>query len=137
MLITNALLGSPEFFAFGWRNHAGLWADSQHHWWHGFAADGFGAEAKDGGIALNFGRLNDPVINDLLDEARGETDPDARKAIAQDINRQFAKSAGSCRRRGRRGASSWTRRSRTSAATRCPTVRPTSSTAPASPVRSG
>jgi ABC-type transport system substrate-binding protein len=35
--------------------------------------------------------LNDPVINDLLDQARGETDPDARRAIAQDINRQFAK----------------------------------------------
>jgi ABC-type transport system substrate-binding protein len=89
-IITNALLGSPEFFAFGWRNHAGLFVDTQTHWWHGFAADAYGGEAKDGAIALNFGRLNDPVINDLLDQARQETDPAARKALAQDINRQFA-----------------------------------------------
>ena len=74
-LITNALLGSPDFEAFGWRNHAGLFVDTQNHWWHGFAADANGAEAKDGGVALNFGRLNDPVINDLLDQARSETDP--------------------------------------------------------------
>ena len=87
-LITNALLGSPEFFAFGWRNHAGLYVDTQHAWWHGFAADGFGGEAKDGGVALNFGRLNDPVINDLLDQARSEADPAARKALAQQINQR-------------------------------------------------
>ena len=89
-LITNALLGSPEFLAYGWRNHAGLFVDTQTHWWHGFAADGFGAAAADGSVALNFGRLNDPVINDLLDQVRQETDPAAREAIAQDINRQFA-----------------------------------------------
>jgi peptide/nickel transport system substrate-binding protein len=90
-LITNALLGSPEFFAFGWRNHAGLYVDTQLAWWHGFAADGFGGEAKDGGVALNFGRLNDPVINDLLDQARSEADPAARKALAQQINQEFGK----------------------------------------------
>ena len=39
---------------------------------------------------LNFGRLNDPVINDLLDQARETEDPDERRALAQDINRQFA-----------------------------------------------
>jgi peptide/nickel transport system substrate-binding protein len=91
VLITNALLGSPDFEAFGWRNHAGLWVDTQYWWWHGFAADAKGGEAKDGAIALNFGRLNDPVINDLLDEARSEPDPSRRIELAQDINREFGK----------------------------------------------
>jgi peptide/nickel transport system substrate-binding protein len=91
VLITNALLGSPEFEAFGWRNHAGLWVDGQNFWWHGFASDAKGAETADGAISLNFGRLNDPVINDLLDEARSEQDPQRRIELAQEINRQFAK----------------------------------------------
>ena len=90
VLITNALLGSPEFEAFGWRNHAGIFVDTQNFWWHGFASDAFGAETADGAVSLNFGRLNDPVINDLLDQVRSETDPAARKELAQEINRQFA-----------------------------------------------
>jgi ABC-type transport system substrate-binding protein len=91
VLITNALLGTPDFFAFGWRNHAGIWVDTQYQWWHGFAADAKGGEAKDGGIALNFGRLNDPVINDLLDEARSEPDEARRIEIAQEINQEFGR----------------------------------------------
>ncbi len=91
VLITNALLGSPEFEAFGWRNHAGIFVDTQNFWWNGFASDAFGAETADGAVSLNFGRLNDPVINDLLDQVRSETDPAARKELAQEINRQFAR----------------------------------------------
>ena len=37
-LINNALFGAPEFDAFGWRNHAGLFVDGQYFWWHGSAA---------------------------------------------------------------------------------------------------
>ncbi len=91
VLITNALLGSPDFEAFGWRNHAGKLVDIQFQWWHGFASDAKGAETKDGAISLNFGRLNDPVINDLLDEVRSEQDPQRRIELAQDINREFGK----------------------------------------------
>ena len=91
VLITNAFLGTPEFEAFGWRNHAGINVDTQNFWWNGFAADAFGAEVADGAPALNFGRLNDPVINDLLERVRSETDPAARKELAQEINRQFAR----------------------------------------------
>ncbi len=90
VLITNALFGAPEFQAFGWRNHAGLFAESQTHWWHGFASDAFGAETADGALSLNFGRLNDPVINDLLDQAREAQDPEDSKALAEQINQQFA-----------------------------------------------
>ncbi len=83
-LINNALFGDPAFDAFGWRNHAGLFVDSQYYWWHGSAA------LPDGSLALNFGRLNDPVINELLEKSRTETDPAVRQGYAEDINRQFA-----------------------------------------------
>ncbi|MET0458705.1 MAG: ABC transporter substrate-binding protein, partial [Ilumatobacteraceae bacterium] len=89
-LISAALLGSPELVAARWRNHAGLSVDAQLPWWHGFAADGSGAQVTDGNVALNVGRLNDPVIDDLLDQARSEADPAARQALAQQINQRFA-----------------------------------------------
>jgi len=90
-LINNALFGTPEFEAFGWRNHAGIFVDTQNFWWNGFASDPYGAETMDGALSLNFGRLNDPVINDLLDQVRSATDPATRKELAQEINRQFAR----------------------------------------------
>jgi peptide/nickel transport system substrate-binding protein len=83
-LITNALFGDPAFEAFGWRNHAGLVPDNQYFWWHSSAA------APDGQLALNFGRLQDPEIDALLEQARSEEDPDARRGIAEDLNRRFA-----------------------------------------------
>jgi peptide/nickel transport system substrate-binding protein len=90
-LILNALLGSADFEAFGWRNHAGIVVDTQNQWWHGFGADAAGSQVADDAPNLNFGRLNDPVINDLLDQARSETDPAKEKDLAQQINREFAK----------------------------------------------
>jgi peptide/nickel transport system substrate-binding protein len=89
-LILAALLGDQSFYAFGWRNHAGLFVDGQNSWWHGFGADAKGSEVADGAPNLNFGRLNDPVINDLLDQARETEDADERRALAEDINREFA-----------------------------------------------
>ncbi len=83
-LITNALLGLPAFEMFGWRNHAGLFADSQYYWWHGSAA------LPPGQLALNFGRLDDPVINELLEKSRSEANADVRRGYAEDINRRFA-----------------------------------------------
>lgn len=84
-LINNALLGDPAFDLFGWRNHAGLFVDGQNFWWHGEGA------LPPGQIALNFGRLDDPVINENLDLARSEADPEVRKGYAEAINKQFAK----------------------------------------------
>ena len=84
-LINNALFGDPAFDAFGWRNHAGLFVDQQYFWWHSSAA------LPDGQLALNFGRLSDPVIDEALDASRSESDPEARKADAEAINREFAK----------------------------------------------
>jgi peptide/nickel transport system substrate-binding protein len=83
-LITNALFGSPDFDAFGWRNHAGIFLDQQYYWWHGSAA------APPGELALNFGRLDDPVINELFEKSRSEFDPEVRRGYAEDVNRRFA-----------------------------------------------
>lgn len=84
-LIVNALFGAPDFDAFGWRNHGGVFVDNQFFWWHSSAA------LPDGQLALNFGRLTDPVIDNLLQTGRSEMDPAKRQSIAEDINRQFAK----------------------------------------------
>jgi ABC-type transport system substrate-binding protein len=83
-LISNALFGDPAFDAFGWRNHAGLFVDQQYFWWSSSAA------SDPGQLALNFGRLRDPEIDSLLDQSRSETDPEARKGFAEEINRRFA-----------------------------------------------
>ena len=83
-LITNALFADEAFDAFGWRNHAGIFVDQQYFWWHGVSIN----EAT--GLSLNFGRLNDPVINELLELSRSEFDPDVRRGHAEDINRRFA-----------------------------------------------
>lgn len=82
-LINNALFGSPDFDAFGWRNHAGLFVDAQYFWWHSSAS------APPGELALNFGRLEDPEVDRLLELARSESDPDVRRGYAEEINLRF------------------------------------------------
>ncbi len=84
-LIGTALQGRPEDFElFFWRNHAGLFVDQQYYWWHGDTA------TEAGSFSLNFGRLNDPVVNELLELSRSESDPEVRRGYAEDINRRFA-----------------------------------------------
>jgi peptide/nickel transport system substrate-binding protein len=53
--------------------------DSNYHWWGG------------GGNPLNFGRFDDPVIDENLEIGRTSPDPEKRKAAYEAINRQFAK----------------------------------------------
>ncbi len=83
--ITDALFGKDNFFVFGWRNHAGLTVDQQNFWWNSAAAP------PDGGLALNFGRVRDQVVDDALAEARSATDPATRQAAAETVNKQMAK----------------------------------------------
>lgn len=45
---------------------------------------------KDTGNILNFGGFNDPTTQQLLDQGRGSTDPDAVKQAYQDFNRAMA-----------------------------------------------
>jgi peptide/nickel transport system substrate-binding protein len=83
--ITNALLGVPTFFMYGWRNNAGLTVDQQNFWWN--SASG----TKDGDLSLNFGRINDPTVDKDLADARSNPDAAARQKDAEDINRTMAK----------------------------------------------
>lgn len=83
--ITNALFGAPNFFIYGWRQHAGLKVDTQNFWWNS------ASYAPDGGLSLNFGRLQDPVVDENLAIARSDPDEAKRQAAAEAINKQFAK----------------------------------------------
>jgi peptide/nickel transport system substrate-binding protein len=82
--ITNALFGDPGFFMYGWRNHAGVKVDSQYFWWHSANA------APDGALALNFGRIKDPIVDKGLEDARSATDDAAGEAAAEAVNKQMA-----------------------------------------------
>ena len=82
--ITNAVFGSDEFDAFGWRNHSGFFVDGQTHWWSSFTA------SPPGQLALNFSRMKDKVIDENLLAARMSDDPAFREKAAERINRRFA-----------------------------------------------
>jgi peptide/nickel transport system substrate-binding protein len=77
--INQALAGNFEVFT--WRNHNGVSPDDQFVWW---------SSTTTSGIALNFGRIDDPEVDRLLDIIRTDTDADARTAAAEDLNRYFA-----------------------------------------------
>ncbi|MFN8051300.1 MAG: ABC transporter substrate-binding protein [Acidimicrobiales bacterium] len=73
-LINQALGG--DFNILLWRNHPGGDPDTQYNWWHS-------------GSPVNFGKINDPEMDRLLDAGRVEPDPAKRKAIYEDFNRAF------------------------------------------------
>ncbi len=78
-LITRAITGDFEVFAF--RNHGQGNPGLEMVWWHSRHAEG---------LALNFGRIIDPVIDELLFESWTTTDPAELDRIGQEINTQFA-----------------------------------------------
>ena len=73
-LINDVLAGN--FQGAGFRNHPGGDPDTQYVWWH--------SESP-----VNFGRINDPVIDQALEEGRVELDPEKRIEIYQGLNKQF------------------------------------------------
>jgi peptide/nickel transport system substrate-binding protein len=77
-VINEVLAGN--FQATMWRQHAGGEPDQQYIWWYGGA----------GANPTNFSRINDPVINEALEQGRVETDPVKRKEIYERIPRRFA-----------------------------------------------
>jgi peptide/nickel transport system substrate-binding protein len=80
-LINTALGG--EFDAVLWRNHPGGDPDTQLVWWR--SANNAGARNL-----VNFGRINDPELDQLLIDGRSETDPARRQEIYQDVSTRFA-----------------------------------------------
>ncbi|WCO65060.1 ABC transporter substrate-binding protein [Iamia majanohamensis] len=85
-LIDNAISG--EYDIMGFRNYPGGDPDSLYVWWKSDSP-------------VNFGRINDPEIDRLLDEGRSEPDPEVRQGIYEDINRRFSEQLWS-------GWSTWT-----------------------------
>jgi peptide/nickel transport system substrate-binding protein len=75
-LINEVLAGG--FQSAGFQNHDGADPDTQYVWWHS-------------GSPVNFGRINDPDIDRILDEGRVETDPAKRTALYKQLNTVFAK----------------------------------------------
>lgn len=74
-MISIALAGDFTFEA--WRNHPQADPDTQYVWWYS-------------GSPVNFGRINDPTINQLLDQGRVETNAAKRVQIYRDLNKRFA-----------------------------------------------
>ncbi|MCU1502423.1 MAG: hypothetical protein JWM12_1777 [Ilumatobacteraceae bacterium] len=71
------------FQAQTWRNHSGVDPDQQRTWWTTAAAKPIGTSA------LNFGRFQDPIIDQALETIKINGDTAARKAAAEAINKEF------------------------------------------------
>lgn len=82
--ITNALVGVPDFEIYFWRNHGGVTIDQQYFWWHSSAI------RPDGEISLNFGRLDDDIVDAGLDEAREALTKEDRVVGAEKAAQQMA-----------------------------------------------
>ncbi len=63
-----------------WRNHPGEDPDTQYQWWNSV-----------GNTLLNFGKINDPALQTLLDQGRSEPDQAKRTQIYQQVNQEFSK----------------------------------------------
>ncbi len=79
--ILTALTG--DFQTFQWRNHSNFDLDNQFIWWDSSSA------LPVGQLALNFGRIKDPVIDKALADNRTIPDPAKKQADAEAINKQF------------------------------------------------
>lgn len=77
-LITKVLSG--DWQAAGWGNYPGGDPDLQNPWWNSTSL-------------VNFGRINNPRIDELLAEGRAEPDPEVRDGIYQEINRELSTEA--------------------------------------------
>lgn len=80
-----ALTGA--FQAQGWRQHGSSDPDAERLWWSSENAGPIG------GLSLNFGRLQDDVIDENLEIIKTNPDEDARRAAAEAINQRFAEQA--------------------------------------------
>jgi ABC-type dipeptide transport system, periplasmic component len=69
---------SGDYNVLLWRNHAGEDPDINYVWWHS-------------GELTNFGKINDPEIDRLLEQGRATSDPAQRAAAYEGITKEFAK----------------------------------------------
>ena len=81
-----ALAGTFE--AQGWRNHAGVDPTEQWYWWNAATASPIAPDVPE--LALNFGRFQDPAMDEAFVTIRQSGDPAERQAAAEEVNRLFA-----------------------------------------------
>jgi peptide/nickel transport system substrate-binding protein len=67
---------NKDFEAITWRNHPGGDPDEQYVWWNSTAP-------------TNFGSINDPEVDQLLNDGRTNPDEAARKTDYEDLNKRF------------------------------------------------
>lgn len=83
------LVIAGDYQAALFRNFPGVDPDTLYVWWHSTARDpNTGQTTRN---LVNFGRINDPTIDQALEQGRSESDPEKRKAHYQQIGSQFAK----------------------------------------------
>ncbi|NLD78367.1 MAG: ABC transporter substrate-binding protein [Acidimicrobiales bacterium] len=80
-LIDRVIAG--EFDVASFRNHPGEDPDLNYVWWYGTSPENVNP--------VNFGRFDDPIINENLDIGRSSGDDAERKAAYEAVNRQFGK----------------------------------------------
>jgi peptide/nickel transport system substrate-binding protein len=78
-LISRAIGGAFEVFA--WRNHGQGHPGLEMVWWHSRHAEG---------LALNFGRIKDPQLDELLYQTWATTDASELQSVGEQINQVFA-----------------------------------------------
>ena len=77
-LISNAIAGNFQLML--WRQHTGQHVEGERVWWH---------SDNSVGLAVNFGRIRNDIMDSLMDEARLTDDLDSLREIAENVNRQF------------------------------------------------
>jgi peptide/nickel transport system substrate-binding protein len=83
--INLALAGA--FQAQAWRNHGGVDPTEQWYWWSSATASPINPSVPE--LALNFGRFQDPAMDEQMGIVQQNPDPAARQAAAEEVNRLF------------------------------------------------
>ena len=82
-IINQAIGGNVD--AFGWRNYPGLVGDTMYVWFYGTTQP----NSQGARNPVNFNFVNDPQLNQDLDQARAEPDPTKRAQLYQDFNKRL------------------------------------------------
>jgi peptide/nickel transport system substrate-binding protein len=81
-----------DYQAILWRNFPGGDPDTLYIWWHSKIWDPATNSFSRVNL-VNFGRINDPVIDKALEDGRSEPDPEKRKADYETVGKEFSKGA--------------------------------------------
>jgi peptide/nickel transport system substrate-binding protein len=82
-IISQAIGGQVD--SFGWRNYPGLVGDSMYVWFYGTTQP----NSQGAPNPVNFNHINDPQLNQDLDQARAQPDPAQRKTLYEDYNKRL------------------------------------------------